>query len=208
MMPMRAYVASVLKKALLSGEYKSGDELSLTKISSDFGISRTPVREAFQTLESEGLIELRMNKGAIVKKIDDKFIIDHYEMRILLECDAVSRATKNNMDVSGLLNLLKEMLKNINSFNDSDFQNINQQVHTSIWSNANNQKLYGFLLSMWNGPSTNKSTEFEQHLKSTQEHIDLLTYIQNKDELNAINTMKHHITRSMVDMLDSFHSSL
>ena len=69
LLPARVRITAILKKALFSGEYKSGDELSLTDIAAKLGVSRTPVREAFQALEAEGLIELRMNKGAIVKPI-------------------------------------------------------------------------------------------------------------------------------------------
>ena len=75
LLPARVRITAILKKALFSGEYKSGDELSLTDIASKLGVSRTPVREAFQALEAEGLIELRMNKGAIVKPIDEKYIM-------------------------------------------------------------------------------------------------------------------------------------
>ena len=61
MVPTRVRVTSILKRAIYSGEYKSGQELSLTAIAEKLGISRTPVREAFQTLAAEGLITLRMS---------------------------------------------------------------------------------------------------------------------------------------------------
>ena len=50
LLPARIRITSILKKALFSGEYKSGDELSLTEIAGKLGVSRTPVREAFQAL--------------------------------------------------------------------------------------------------------------------------------------------------------------
>ena len=84
MVPTRVRVTAILKRAIYSGEYKAGEELSLTAIAQQLGISRTPVREAFQTLAAEGLITLRMSKGAIVNTIDAKFIQDTFEMRILL----------------------------------------------------------------------------------------------------------------------------
>ena len=115
MMPARVRITSILKKALLAGEYKSGQELSLTEIAEKLGVSRTPVREAFQTLAAEGLIELRMNKGAIVKQIDQKFITDHYEMRILLESEAAVRAARNGMDVSELLARLYHLTDNLST---------------------------------------------------------------------------------------------
>ena len=74
LMPVKVRIAAELRKAIYAGEYKSGDELSLTAVAMQLGISRTPVREAFQELEAEGLITLRMNRGAVVNTIDRKFI--------------------------------------------------------------------------------------------------------------------------------------
>ena len=45
-MPTRIRIASILRKAILSGEFKEGEELSLTDIANNLGVSRTPVREA------------------------------------------------------------------------------------------------------------------------------------------------------------------
>lgn len=200
-MPIRTRITSILRKALLAGEYKNGQELSLTEISAELGVSRTPVREAFQTLAAEGLIELRLNKGAIVKQIDRKFIIDHYEMRILLECDAVVRATNRNMDVSHLLTLLQ----NTSTFQSRDYIELNQKIHFSIWAAADNQKLSAFLMSLWNGPSTGKAnSEREHHLQSTAEHIQMLEYISKGDAEQARIVMQQHISRSMENILNSF----
>ena len=91
-LPVRIRITSILRKAIYAGEYKSGDELSLTDVAARLGVSRTPVREAFQMLESEGLITLRMNRGAIVNTIDRKFVRDIFEMRILLESEAARKA--------------------------------------------------------------------------------------------------------------------
>ena len=49
-MPVRVRITAILRKAIYSGEYKSGDELSLTDIAAQLGISRTPVRTSFRPL--------------------------------------------------------------------------------------------------------------------------------------------------------------
>jgi len=208
MMPTRARITSILKKALLAGEYKSGEELSLTGIATQLGVSRTPVREAFQTLEAEGLIELRLNKGAIVKTIDKKFITDHYEMRILLECEAIRRATLHHMDVSELLTALYHLSDNGRLAACSDFIELNQKIHLSIWKAADNQKLYDYLLNLWNGPSTGKAnSEIEHHLKATEEHICMLEFVRSNNAEKASREMEMHITRSMNNILRSFHQT-
>ncbi|MGF6907070.1 GntR family transcriptional regulator [Fusobacterium sp. PH5-44] len=207
-MPVRVRITSILKKALISGEYKNGDELSLTEIATRLGVSRTPVREAFQTLAAEGLIELRMNKGAIVKLIDERFIIDHYEMRLLLECEAAARAAKNGMSTDVLLNKLHEIENILDTISQEDYEKINLDIHTSIWTAANNHKLYNYLSNLWNGPSTGfANSKIEHYQKSNTEHIKILEFIKLHDEKSAREAMSEHIIRSMNNIIKSFQSS-
>ena len=201
LLPARVRITAILKKALFSGEYKSGDELSLTDIAAKLGVSRTPVREAFQALEAEGLIELRMNKGAIVKPIDEKYITDHYEMRILLESEAAARAAKNGMpDADPLIEKLMDIQKRMESLSTSEYENLNFDVNSSIWTAADNM-----LANLWNGPSIGfTSPKLEHYIKSTQEHIDILTAIRNHDAKKARKEMEQHTERSMNNILKSF----
>lgn len=208
LMPARVRITSILKKALLAGEYKNGQELSLTEIAERLGVSRTPVREAFQTLAAEGLIELRMNKGAIVKPINQKFITDHYEMRILLESEAVARAARNGLDVSELLTELYHMMDNMDIIDRSYYTELNQRIHMIIWKAADNQKLLNFLMSLWNGPSiSTMNSELEHYHQSTQEHIEILQAIRAGDITEGKRIMEWHIHRSMDNILKSFQAA-
>ena len=149
MMPVRIRIAAILRKAIYSGEYKSGDELSLTDVAAQLGVSRTPVREAFQVLEGEGLITLRMNKGAIVNNIDRKFIRDIFEMRILLEAEAARRAAENGMDgkiLESLLDRLYALRDHIDTVDTAEYAALNRAVHQAIWQAAGNHQLTGYLL--------------------------------------------------------------
>ena len=204
-MPVRVKVTAILKKAILSGEYKKGEELSLTEISNKLGVSRTPVREAFQALETEGLIKLRMNKGAIVKGVDEKFIKDHYEMRMLLEGEAAKRAAENKMETSALLEEVKNANTNPESLSKEYYEDLNQRIHTSIWKAADNQKLYSYLMSLWNGPSIGRKTSAGDHYKaSTGEHMKTLEAISENNGELARKCMEEHIRRSMDNILSSF----
>lgn len=203
LMPVRTRITSILKKAIFSGEYKSGDELSLTDVASRLGVSRTPVREAFQTLEAEGLITLRMNKGAIVNRIDRKFVRDNFEIRILLESEAASRAALNRMDVDSLLQRLYHMREHFDALNREDYETLNQDIHMGIWNAADNQKLKLYLLGLWNGPSTGHSVseKLTHYQNSTYEHISLLHFIRDCQPEEARKAMVQHITRSMDNIL-------
>lgn len=208
-MPTNTKIAAQLRKAILSGQYSGGEELSLTNLSKELGVSRTPVREAFQKLASEGLITLRMNKGAIVNNIDEKFIIDHFNVRILLECEAVKLATYNQMNVSKLLKLETELSNHPENATLEDYSSINQKIHRSIWDAANNQKLTQILEELWNGASINtKRPPLEHHLKSVQEHLALLNEIKVGHAKKASQIMRQHLKRSEQNVLSSFTTNI
>ena len=204
MVPTRVRVTSILKRAIYSGEYKSGQELSLTAIAEQLGISRTPVREAFQTLAAEGLITLRMSKGAIVNKIDQKFIKDTFEMRILLESTAAWKAAENGLpDADDYIAKLKDMEAHLDTIDDKAYEDLNQAIHMAIWEAADNQKLSNYLMELWNGPSTGHAIPEEQkHYRlSTEEHIQLLEYIRDHKPEEAKEAMARHIQRSEENVL-------
>ncbi len=205
-MPIRTRITSILKKAIYSGEYKDGQELSLTSVAEQLGVSRTPVREAFQALESEGLITLRMNKGAIVNKIDDKFIRDHFEMRMLLESEAAAKAAVNGMETADLLARL-ERIRPETSMDRSEYEELNQDIHMAVWKAADNRKLQNYLMELWNGPSTGHSVSDAQshYHKSTEEHLALLHAIRSGDIESSRSIMRTHILRSQENVLRALH---
>ena len=203
LMPVRVRIASELRKAIYAGEYRSGDELSLTAVAMQLGVSRTPVREAFQELETEGLITLRMNRGAVVNTIDRKFVQDIFEVRRLLESEAVARAAANGMETGKLLERLYDLRDHIAEVSRADYEALNQDIHTAIWQAADNQKLLKYLLEMWNGPSVAGAPEdiLEHYRNSTFEHISILQFIRDGMAAEARQAMELHITRSMANML-------
>ena len=95
MMPARDRVAAALREAILSHQIQPGAELALKETAAQLGVSATPVREALQILEREGLIELRPNRGAVVLGITEKRIRDHYQTRAALERAAAILVCEN-----------------------------------------------------------------------------------------------------------------
>ena len=206
LLPVRIKITSILRKAIYAGEYKSGDELSLTDVAAQLGVSRTPVREAFQVLESEGLITLRMNKGAIVNTIDRKFIRDIFEIRILLESEAARKAAETGMEeekLNKLLERLFDLRDHLDTLNVSEYVALNQAIHQAIWQAADNHQLTNYLLELWNGPSVGHGENAAEHhyQASTFEHIAVLQAIQGRKPEKARNAMAQHIRRSMENML-------
>ena len=85
----------MLKEAIISGEFPPGEWLSEDQITDSLGVSRTPVREAFKRLHSEGLIELFPRKGAHIIELSKKDIDHLFEARVALETSFFAKAAKN-----------------------------------------------------------------------------------------------------------------
>src|SRR6202035_5799713 len=85
-------VLEAIKHAILAGELKSGRPLVETDLAAVLGVSKTPVREALKTLAGAGLVTMSPYKGASVRMVDDVLAHSVYDIRVLLEPEAVRRS--------------------------------------------------------------------------------------------------------------------
>lgn len=87
-------ISRILTEAILDGTLKAGDQLIETDLKEQFGISRSPLREAFRILEKMGLVEIIPRKGAFVRSITSRDIEQHFPVRSVLEGLAAREAYK------------------------------------------------------------------------------------------------------------------
>ncbi|NNK94604.1 MAG: GntR family transcriptional regulator [Desulfobacterales bacterium] len=80
-----AQVAETLTMAILEGEFKGGDQLVEQDLQSHFGVSRSPLREAFRELEKKGLVDIIPRRGTFVKRISRADIEENFPVRAALE---------------------------------------------------------------------------------------------------------------------------
>jgi DNA-binding GntR family transcriptional regulator len=91
--PLRtAAVLDAIKHAILAGELRPGQSLVEAELGQRLGVSKTPVREALKTLAGAGLVTMSPYRGATVRAIDAGTARSIYDMRLLLEPEAVRRA--------------------------------------------------------------------------------------------------------------------
>lgn len=87
----RERVCDYLRRAILRGELKAGAFLEEEAVGRATGVSRTPVREAFHKLEAERYLELHPRRGARVREVTAREMLEVYETRRLIEGFAVNR---------------------------------------------------------------------------------------------------------------------
>lgn len=87
-------IAGVLRRAIVNVDLVPGTALNESDVATQFGVSRTPVREAFRTLLSEGLLDVRPQKGTFVSLLHRPDLEDALFVREALECSAADLAAR------------------------------------------------------------------------------------------------------------------
>lgn len=87
-------VLEAIRHAILTGELMPGQPLVETDLAEVLGVSKTPVREALKTLAGAGLVTMSPYRGATVREIDTATAASIYDLRLLVEPEAVGRAVR------------------------------------------------------------------------------------------------------------------
>jgi DNA-binding GntR family transcriptional regulator len=87
-----------LRQRIFNRELEPGSWIDELKIADELGISRTPMREALKVLAAEGLITMKVRRGAYVTEVSDKDLSDVYHLLSLLESDAVAVVARQASD--------------------------------------------------------------------------------------------------------------
>lgn len=143
-MTVSQVVTDRLRQDILDGRYGPGDRITVNQIAQEYGVSHTPVREAFQSLKGERLVELLQYKGAVVKQMDIKTVADIYDVRGAIEVVIMTNIYKN-----GISSEMIQQLTHINNTVDFSrppeetartFALINDLFHHTLFSACDNQQ--------------------------------------------------------------------
>lgn len=195
-------VAAELRKAILSRQMKEGEVLVLENIARQLNVSAMPVREAFQILARDGLIQLRKNKGAVVLGVTETYIREHYQLRAILESSAAALAADEKTDYEELEAVYDEAKEALEQGEFQQYTDMNRAFHNEIWTMAGNQKMKNMIAELWNGLSMGNMVSEEEYAKvSIEEHGRIMDAIKKHNAEKAKQEMYDHIMRSRDDML-------
>ena len=93
--PLRDKIVSSIRDAIIEGRIKAGERLMEPDVAKNLGVSRTPLREAFLQLESEGFVKVTPRRGAVVSELSVKDAEETYVVKSALEGIAARLAVKN-----------------------------------------------------------------------------------------------------------------
>jgi DNA-binding GntR family transcriptional regulator len=140
---LREKILETIRDAISSGALKPGERVAEPDLAERFGISRTPIREAFRQLESEGYLTVIPRKGAVVISFSSKEVDEFYAIKSILEGYAAHCACKNLTEKEiDKLTAINEKLRQLADERDvKHFFKIHNDFHELFRKAADNQKL-------------------------------------------------------------------
>jgi len=191
-------VAERLRNRIFAHEIPQGGWIDEQALAAEYGISRTPLREALKVLAAEGLVVLKPRRGCYVTELSENDIDEVFPVMALLEgrvaAEAARRAT--SADFSRLAAIHDELEKHVATNNADRFFEANQRFHDALQEIAGNR----YLAQLINDArkviklTRRDSLRLEGRLKqSLTEHRGILEALRLKDSALAGQRMHDHL---------------
>ncbi|MEP4037814.1 GntR family transcriptional regulator [Pseudophaeobacter sp.] len=194
---------SLILEAIDVGVYKPGDRLVESDLAERLGVSRTPIREALQRLETQSLLE-RDGRSLIVASLDHNQMAELYMVRRELEGLAASLAARHATEEE--VRVLKDMVQEDDALVDrpTDLAKANRRFHEQIHLASHNRYLVQQLnlvhRSMALMATTSLAAEGRGEIAQA-EHKKIVAAIEARDEEAAGQALKDHISVAFMTRL-------
>ena len=190
------YVEERIRQAIQAGRYGPGERIRETEVAGWLEVSRTPVREAFRRLESEGLLSFVSWRGVVVADLDRQQVSELYAMREVLEGAAARLAARHIGDPE--IDLLAGLLARADACREDPgaLAAINRQFHEVIHGAAHNRYLTQTLNQLRNSLALLRGTTFAVPGRAdtaAAEHGAILEAIRDRDADAAEAAARTHI---------------
>jgi len=200
--PLYEDVADRLREQIFSKQLAPGSWLDEQSLADQLGISRTPMREAIKVLASEGLITIKMRRGAYVTEVTRKDLEQIFTILSLLEGQAAKEtAIKATEDELNMLDHLHHRLEKAAADRDLEqFFEINVKFHELIQEIAGNKWMNGVIADLRKVLKLHRKdslTSTGRLQNSLVEHREILRSILKRDENAAELAMRKHLARGL-----------
>jgi DNA-binding GntR family transcriptional regulator len=200
--PLYEDVADRLREQIFSKELEPGSWLDEQSLAAQFGISRTPMREAIKVLASEGLITIKMRRGAYVTEVARQDLEQIFSILSLLEGQAAKEASSKATEAQlNLLDDLHHRLEKAAADRDLEqFFDINVKFHELIQEIAGNKWMNSVIADLRKVLKLHRRdslTSTGRLQNSLVEHREILGSLLKRDEQAAELAMQKHLARGL-----------
>jgi DNA-binding GntR family transcriptional regulator len=194
-----------LRDKIREGHFKSGDRIKAEEIASQLGLSRMPVREAIRQLDSEGLLTIRANRGAVVTVLKPDEIVELFEMRSVLEGIAIRRAMNFfDEDAFAALDMYLVRLGRAQADPDLWIERHNE-FHDFICAQSGAERLFAEVRRLRTAvePYLRMSLGVIQSDDAVAEHQKLIDVIRQGDPDEAEAAIREHVLSTAFDLINA-----
>ncbi|WP_076998858.1 GntR family transcriptional regulator [Variovorax sp. KK3] len=192
-------VAELLRQRIFNRELEPGSWIDELKLADEYGISRTPLREALKVLAAEGLVTMKVRRGAYVTEVSEKDLADVYHLLSLLESDAVGvvaeRATAAQLSELESLHAELEAAAMPGQVDRAHFFSINERFHMRVMAIADNRwrdQMVADLRKVMKLNRHNSLLKAGRIAESLEEHRAVMAAIKARDPDAAMARMQAH----------------
>ncbi len=191
---------AMIRRALLSGQMKPGEIYSANALASQLGISNSPAREAMMSLVDKGLLELVRNRGFRVVELTPQDKLEVYDLRMLIEVEAVRRAAQLDLDAETIqqLRALAEQTVEFSTHHDvSEYLEVDQSFHSSLVGLVGNRRWLDIVNTLRDQSRVNGFYAYlaeDNGLPTTaDEHVAIAEAVISGDAERAAELMARHL---------------
>ncbi|MDH3249409.1 MAG: GntR family transcriptional regulator [Acidimicrobiia bacterium] len=190
------YVREVLRRSILNGDLTGGARLVQAELAATLDVSTTPVREALRDLASEGLVRFDPHRGAVVTELDGQDLQDIYEIRRVLEPEAMRQSAPHVTEA--LLTQLKKLhQKMIDDPHSASFVDLNRIFHLAIYEAGTSSRMLSIIRSledaavMYIGAALKNVSGLRE--AAINDHAEILAALEAGDTDAAVEAITHHL---------------
>jgi len=195
---------------ILTGELPAGSSLREGKLAAELGVSRTPIREALHRLAEYGVVEIRANYGAVVRRLGVQELVDFHQIREALEGLAAELAAGRLTEADfRKLEALAESSRDPNSKRYFEaFDRFDTELHTTVAARSGNlmlareiAKLHGLTLLIHDQLETAlidkrqlpARERFEIRIMCWNQHVQIVEALREGDPAECRRVMVEHV---------------
>jgi DNA-binding GntR family transcriptional regulator len=186
-----------LRAAIMDNTLRPGQELTEKSLAAEFGVSRTPIREAFLELARQGLVRLEPRRGACVAEISVRYVHEVYELREILERYAITRATQLMPDdaLAAARADYDRAAAEVAQGHMESFMEFDRRFHNLLAQNCDNALVQESLMRVYDlawRVRTHFVLNREHTTESCREHADILNAMEARDVQGAAEAIAVH----------------
>ena len=195
-------VAELLRQQIFRRELEPGSWIDELKIAEQFGISRTPLREALKVLAAEGLVTMKVRRGAYVTEVSEQDLSDVYHLLSLLESDAAGIVARRGSaeQLHDLEQLHAQLEAAATPGNTDGFFAVNEAFHMRLLEIANNRwrdQMVADLRKVMKLNRHNSLLKSGRIEESLREHRAIMAAILARDADASVARMREHFTNGL-----------